>query len=182
MTEMTLSRRQPSVWWGAMIICGTVVGAGMFTLPVVMAGAWFGWAMVLLLISWGGMLLSGLLFMRVSLKYPPGAGYDTLTKDLLGRGWAALNGLSILFVLGILTYAYISASGPVYQHSISQLGLPTSTAEAKILLTLCVALGVRLENGKYPTLSPFFEQTGINNSDFPASSVSTILNTVTCQV
>ncbi|MEA5101173.1 aromatic amino acid transporter [Pantoea sp. S18] len=144
MTEMTLSRRQPSIWWGAMIICGTVVGAGMFTLPVVMAGAWFGWAMVLLLISWGGMLLSGLLFMRVSLKYPPGAGYDTLTKDLLGRGWAALNGLSILFVLGILTYAYISASGPVYQHSISQLGLPISTAEAKILLTLCVALVVWL--------------------------------------
>lgn len=144
MTEMTFSRRQPSVWWGAMIICGTVVGAGMFTLPVVMAGAWFGWAMVLLLISWGGMLLSGLLFMRVSLKYPPGAGYDTLTKDLLGRGWAALNGLSILFVLGILTYAYISASGPVYQHSISQLGLPISTAEAKILLTLCVALVVWL--------------------------------------
>ncbi len=144
MTEMTLSRRQPSVWWGAMIICGTVVGAGMFTLPVVMAGAWFGWAMVLLLISWGGMLLSGLLFMRVSLKYPPGAGYDTLTKDLLGRGWAALNGLSILFVLGILTYAYISASGPVYQHSISQLGLPISTAEAKIMLTLCVALVVWL--------------------------------------
>ncbi|WP_210080315.1 aromatic amino acid transporter [Pantoea endophytica] len=144
MTEMTLSRRQPSVWWGAMIICGTVVGAGMFTLPVVMAGAWFGWAMMLLLISWGGMLLSGLLFMRVSLTYPPGAGYDTLTKDLLGRGWAALNGLSILFVLGILTYAYISASGPVYQHSISQLGLPISTAEAKVLLTLCVAVVVWL--------------------------------------
>jgi len=144
MTEMTLSRRQPSVWWGAMIICGTVVGAGMFTLPVVMAGAWFGWAMMLLLISWGGMLLSGLLFMRVSLTYPPGAGYDTLTKDLLGRGWAALNGLSILFVLGILTYAYISASGPVYQHSISQLGLPISTAEAKVLLTLCVAAVVWL--------------------------------------
>ncbi len=144
MTEMTLSRRQPSVWWGAMIICGTVVGAGMFTLPVVMAGAWFGWAMVLLLISWGGMLLSGLLFMHVSLQYPPGAGYDTLTKDLLGRGWAALNGLSILFVLGILTYAYISASGPVYQHSLNQVGLPISTAEAKVLLTLCVAAVVWL--------------------------------------
>lgn len=144
MTEMTLSRRQPSVWWGAMIICGTVVGAGMFTLPVVMAGAWFGWGMVLLLISWGGMLLSGLLFMRVSLTYPPGAGYDTLTKDLLGRGWAALNGLSILFVLGILTYAYISASGPVYQHSLNQAGLPISSAEAKILLTVCVAAVVWL--------------------------------------
>ncbi|PIF14720.1 tryptophan-specific transport protein [Candidatus Pantoea floridensis] len=144
MTEMTLSRRQPSVWWGAMIICGTVVGAGMFTLPVVMAGAWFGWAMIMLLVSWGGMLLSGLLFMRVSLSYPPGAGYDTLTKDLLGRGWATLNGLSILFVLGILTYAYISASGPVYQHSLNQAGVPISTAEAKVLLTIGVAAVVWL--------------------------------------
>lgn len=99
MTESVMARRQPSVWWGAMIICGTVVGAGMFTLPIVMAGAWFGWALLLLGISWGAMLLSGLLFMRVSLHYPPGAGYDTLTRDLLGRGWASINGLSILFVL-----------------------------------------------------------------------------------
>lgn len=142
--DTTLVRRQPSVWWGAMIICGTVVGAGMFTLPVVMAGAWFGWALLLLAVSWGAMLLSGLLFMGVSLHYPPGAGFDTLTKDLLGRGWAAINGLSILFVLGILTYAYISASGPVYQQSISQLGVPVSTAEAKIALTLCVAAVVWL--------------------------------------
>ncbi|KTS33817.1 aromatic amino acid transporter [Pantoea dispersa] len=144
MTESVMARRQPSVWWGAMIICGTVVGAGMFTLPIVMAGAWFGWALLLLGISWGAMLLSGLLFMRVSLHYPPGAGYDTLTRDLLGRGWASLNGLSILFVLGILTYAYISASGPVYQHSLNQLGVPLSTAGAKIALTLCVAAVVWL--------------------------------------
>lgn len=142
--ETTLVRRQPSVWWGAMIICGTVVGAGMFTLPIVMAGAWFGWALLLLGISWGAMLLSGLLFMGVSLHYPAGAGFDTLTKDLLGRGWAVINGLSILFVLGILTYAYISASGPVYQQSLQQLGLPFSNAGAKIALTLCVAIVVWL--------------------------------------
>jgi len=111
----------------------------MFTLPIVMAGSWFGWGVLLLAISWGAMLLSGLLFMRVSLHYPAGAGYDTLTRDLLGRGWAAINGLSILFVLGILTYAYISASGPVYQHSVNQAGIPLSSSGAKIALTLLVA-------------------------------------------
>lgn len=139
MSVPQLTPRQPTVWWGAMIICGTVVGAGMFTLPVVMAGSWFGWGVLLLFISWGAMLLSGLLFMRVSLHYAAGAGYDTLVRDLLGRGWARLNGLSILFVLGILTYAYISASGPVYQHSLNQLGLPLTAAGAKIALTLLVA-------------------------------------------
>lgn len=136
--------RQPSVWWGAMMICGTVVGAGMFTLPVVMAGAWFSWSLLLLAFSWGAMLLSGLLFMQVSVQYPSGAGYDTITRDLLGRGWARVNGLSILFVLGILTYAYISASGPVYQHSLNQLGVPFSVGATKIILTLCVAAVVCL--------------------------------------
>lgn len=139
MTQSGIAGRSPSVWWGAMIICGTVVGAGMFTLPVVMAGAWYGWSLLILLIGWGSMLFSGLLFLHASRHYPIGAGYDTVTKDLLGSGWAALTGLSILFVLGILTYAYISASGPVYQHSLTAAGLSVTTAGAKVLLTLCVA-------------------------------------------
>lgn len=142
--DITLPRRLPSVWWGAMIICGTVVGAGMFTLPVVMAGAWYGWSLLLLVVCWGCMLLSGLLFLRVSLHYPRGAGYDTLTRDLLGRRWAAINGMSILFVLGILTYAYISASGPVFQYSLNKARLPVSIASTKILLTVSVAVVVCL--------------------------------------
>ncbi|MBV4366785.1 aromatic amino acid transporter [Erwinia phyllosphaerae] len=143
MKDSALQRR-PSVWWGAMIICGTVVGAGMFTLPVVMAGAWYGWSLLILLVSWFCMLLSGLLFARASQHYPLGAGFDTITRDLLGRAWAAINGVSILFVLGILTYAYISASGPVYQSSLNRAGLHLSVAEAKIILTLCVAVVVWL--------------------------------------
>ncbi|MGD4052534.1 aromatic amino acid transport family protein, partial [Xanthomonas citri pv. citri] len=110
----------------------------------VMAGAWFGWSLLILLVSWGCMLLSGLLFQQASRYFPLGSGYDTLTRSLLGRRWAALNGLSILFVLGILTYAYISASGPVYQHSLNSAGLPVSTAGAKAILTLCVAIVVWL--------------------------------------
>lgn len=134
----------PSSAWGAMIICGTVAGAGMFTLPVVMAGAWYSWSVIMLVISWGCMLLSGLLFMRVSLNYPLGSGYDTLTQHLTSPLWRKINGLSISFVLGILTYAYISASGPVYQQSLNTAGLPISSAGAKCLLTLVVGFVVWL--------------------------------------
>ncbi|WP_241608803.1 aromatic amino acid transporter [Rosenbergiella australiborealis] len=129
----------PSSIWGAMIICGTVAGAGMFTLPIVMAGAWYRWSVMMLMLSGFCMLLSGLLFMKVSLRFPPGAGYDTLTQTLTPSWWRKINGLSISFVLGILTYAYISASGPVYQHSINALGININDAEAKGLLTLLVA-------------------------------------------
>jgi len=134
----------PSSAWGAMIICGTVAGAGMFTLPVVMAGAWYSWSVLMLVVSWFCMLLSGLLFMKVSLNFPLGAGYDTLTQALTPKWWGRLNSLSITFVLGILTYAYISASGPVYQQSLNTLGLALNGAEAKGLLTAVVGLVVWL--------------------------------------
>ncbi|MDU3077037.1 MAG: aromatic amino acid transport family protein, partial [Mixta calida] len=107
----------PSVLWGTLIITGTVVGAGMFSLPVVMSGAWFSWSAAMLLLTWLCMLLSGLMFLEASLHYPTGAGFDTLTRDLLGRRWNLINGASIAFVLGILTYAYISASGAILQHT-----------------------------------------------------------------
>ncbi|MBS9425198.1 tryptophan permease [Photorhabdus noenieputensis] len=140
MAEIFTSRRAPSMLWGTMIISGTIVGAGMFTLPIVMAGAWYFWSGVLLLIAWGSMLMSGLLFLEANLNYPLGSGYDTLTRDLLGRRWSIINGLSIAFVLGILAYAYISASGPVLKHSLNSFGLNVSVGSAKVLFTLCVAV------------------------------------------
>lgn len=155
MTDSAISSHRPSVWWGAMIICGTVVGAGMFTLPVVMAGAWFGWSVLVLLGSWASMLLSGLLFLKAARYYKPGEGYNTLTHDLLGRRWAAINAISILFVLGILTYAYISASGPVYQHSLNLAGLSVTQGEAKILLTCCVGAVVCLGTKEVSRLMTF---------------------------
>lgn len=140
MSDTAILRRFPSVFWGATIICGTVVGAGMFILPIVMAGAWFGWSLLILAFSWISMLISGLMFHRVSQHYPLGTGYDTITRDLLGRRWAEVNGLSLVFVLGILTYAYISAIGPVYDSSLSSLtGKTVSSAEAKIVLSVAVA-------------------------------------------
>lgn len=145
MTDLTITRRSPSVFWGATIICGTVVGAGMFTLPVVMAGAWFGWSLLILAFSWSCMLISGLMIHRVSQHYPLDAGYHKITRDLLGTAWAEVNGVSLLFVLGILTYAYVSAIGPVYQQSLSGLtGKSISPSDAKIILSVAVAAVVWL--------------------------------------
>ena len=134
----------PSVLWGTLIITGTVVGAGMFSLPVVMSGAWFSWSSAILLLTWLCMLLSGLMFLEASLHYPPGAGFDTLTRDLLGGRWNLLNGASVAFVLGILTYAYISASGAILQHTFAALALPVSARAAGLGFTLLVALFVWL--------------------------------------
>ncbi|WP_168403070.1 tryptophan permease [Erwinia amylovora] len=134
----------PSTLWGTLIIGGTIIGAGMFSLPVVMSGAWFLWSSMMLLVTWFCMLLSGLLYLEASLHYPAGSSFNTVTRDLLGRGWNGFNGLSVVFVLGILTYAYISASGAIIQHSLNQLNVEISARMAGLLFTLLVALFIWL--------------------------------------
>ncbi len=41
MATLTTTATRPSLFGGVVIIGGTIIGAGMFSLPVVMSGAWF---------------------------------------------------------------------------------------------------------------------------------------------
>lgn len=129
-----------SLLGGAMIIAGTTVGAGMFSLPVTGAGMWFSYAALMLVGVWFCMWMSGLLLLETNLHFEPGASFDTLTRKTLGQFWRVLNGASIAFVLYILTYAYISGGGSIVNHAISFSGvdLPPSAAA----LTFAVVLAV----------------------------------------
>lgn len=143
MTDIAL-RKTPSIFGGVMIIGGTIIGAGMFSLPVVMSGAWFFWSMAALLFTWFCMLHSGLMILEANLNYRIGSSFDTVTKDLLGQGWNVINGLSIAFVLYILTYAYISASGSIIHHTLQQTGIDLSARMGGLLFALFVAFIVWL--------------------------------------
>lgn len=136
--------RSPSILGGAMIIGGTIVGAGMFSLPVVMSGLWFYGSVAVLLFAWFCTLHSGLMILEANLNYREGASFSTITRDLLGRHWSRINGLSIVFVLYILTYAYISASGSVIHHTAQSLGLEMSSRIGGLFFTLVVGFIVWL--------------------------------------
>ncbi|BBN53448.1 hypothetical protein TRE132_15730 [Pseudomonas chlororaphis subsp. aurantiaca] len=58
-SHRTVAERRPSVIGGAMIIGGTIVGAGMFSLPVMMSGLWFQGSLAVLVLSWFCTLHSG---------------------------------------------------------------------------------------------------------------------------
>lgn len=116
--EISSSTRHSS-FWGIMVIAGTVIGGGMFALPVDLAGAWFFWGTFILIISWFSMLHSGLLLLEANLNYPVGASFNTITKDLIGNKWNVISGITVAFVLYILTYAYISANGAIISETIS---------------------------------------------------------------
>ena len=138
---MSSTQTQPqnkSLLGGAMIIAGTTVGAGMFSLPVVSAGMWFGYSIAILVGIWFCMLVSGLMLLETNLHFKPGDSFDTLTKVTLGQFWRIVNGLSITFVLYILTYAYISGGGFIVNHTLSgmRIHLPQSIAGLVFALVL----------------------------------------------
>jgi tryptophan-specific transport protein len=109
----SVSSRSSSKLGGIAIVAGTTVGAGMFSLPLVASGMWFGWSVLLLLCAWFCMCLSGLYILESLLNFKPGASFDTLVGETLGPRWKAVNNLALSFVLYILLYAYISGGGSV---------------------------------------------------------------------
>ncbi|UDI91864.1 MULTISPECIES: tryptophan permease [unclassified Pseudomonas] len=136
--------RPPSILGGAMIIGGTIVGAGMFSLPVIMSGLWFYGSVAVLVFAWFCTLHSGLMILEANLNYHEGASFSTITRDLLGHAWSRINGLSIVFVLYTLTYAYISASGSVIHHTVQSMGISLSPRLGGLGFTVLVAFIVWL--------------------------------------
>ena len=116
-----MTKKQHSLFGGAMIIAGGTIGAGMLANPTSTAGVWFLGSLVLLAYTWFCMTSSGLMLLEANLHYPTGASFDTIVKDLLGQGWNVINGLSVAFVLYILTYAYITSGGGITEGFINQL-------------------------------------------------------------
>ena len=116
-----LLRRPSNVLGAALIVAGTTIGAGMFSLPVVSSGMWFSWSLVLLITACFCMLTSGLYLLEVNLQYPTGASFDTMAQDTLGNAGRIINGLSVAFVCYILTYAYISGGSSIVSHSVAAL-------------------------------------------------------------
>ena len=154
------AEKKHSAFWGVMVIAGTVIGGGMFALPVDLAGAWFFWGAFILIIAWFSMLHSGLLLLEANLNYPVGSSFNTITKDLIGNTWNIISGITVAFVLYILTYAYISANGAIISETISMnlgyhanpriVGICTAIFVASVLWISCqssyylVVLGLKI--------------------------------------
>ncbi|ABZ74848.1 aromatic amino acid transporter [Shewanella halifaxensis HAW-EB4] len=128
-----------SLLGGAMIIAGTAVGAGMFSLPVVGAGMWFGYSLLMMAGVWFCMLVSGLLLLETNLHFKPGDSFDTLTRTTLGNFWRIVNGLSIAFVLYILAYAYISGGGSIVNYNLASAGIELPQGIAGLIFALGLA-------------------------------------------
>ena len=108
---------QGNVLGGTMIIAGTAIGAGMLALPMISAGMWIYWSLLLMVLTWMLMLRASQAILEVNLHYEPGSSFHTLVQDTLGPVWSTINGLAVAFVLYILVYAYVSGGGSTVQQT-----------------------------------------------------------------
>ena len=145
-----MSTEKP-LWHGVLLVAGGAVGAGMFALPTVSAGAWMllsvaGLLLVWLMTYWAASLLTKVNLALVS-QGQGGLGHNSsfgsLVLAVLGPRWAAVNNVSIVFIMMILMYAYISAGASIISYSLQSIGFEVSP-DARNWLSLGFAAVVAL--------------------------------------
>ncbi len=143
MTSVEVAQAQqksPSMVGGVVITIGTAVGAGMFSLPVISAGMWFGWALVAMLLSWFVLYHVSLMILEVNMHFKPGESFDTMVRATLGKGWNTFNGLLLAFLFYILDYAYISGGGSIVNQTLqSSFGLSPPQPLSGLIFALVLA-------------------------------------------
>ncbi len=122
---------------GAMITAGSIIGAGIFSLPIVSSGMWFLMSLCVIAALWYLNFLISMVLLEVNCHYPPGASFDTFVDDILGKTWNVLAGIGVGFLMYILLYAYFSAFGSMARHA---LNLSTDSGISSGLLGLVIGL------------------------------------------
>ncbi|SDI98973.1 tryptophan-specific transport protein [Ferrimonas sediminum] len=132
--ETSTKPASPSVLGGAMIIAGTAIGAGMLSLPVMSAGMWFGWSMIILAICCFCSYSSAMYLAEANMNYRSGASYATMAQDTLGKPGVIASLCSVGFVSYILCYAYISGGSSVLASSLNAgFGLSLANWQAGLI-------------------------------------------------
>ena len=140
-----MQNKPTSMVGGMMITAGATIGAGMFSLPTIASGMWFGWAMACMALAWFCMYYISLMVLEVNLYFPDGASFNTMINGTLGKRWNQFNNLLFLFLLYILCYAFISGGGSIVNHTMtSMLGFapPQFATGALIALSLSFVVSI----------------------------------------
>ncbi|OEZ32927.1 amino acid transporter [Francisella endosymbiont of Amblyomma maculatum] len=87
------------------LIIGTTIGAGMLSLPLIVASCGFIMAIILLILSWSVMYITALKLLRVCAKYPLGVNFTSMMQSQVSKGYLIF--FSIIYLL--LLYSLMSA-------------------------------------------------------------------------
>ncbi|MCH9613396.1 MAG: Tyrosine-specific transport protein [Chlamydiia bacterium] len=106
---------------GALLISGTMIGAGMLGIPLVTSESGFFPGMLATVITYLFMLATGLLFFEATMWLPDGSNILSISKKFLGNKGKALSGGFFIFLYYCLMIAYFAAGGPLLQLAIAAI-------------------------------------------------------------
>lgn len=113
---------------GILLVSGTTIGAGMLALPVVTGLAGLIPTLALFVIYWCYMTFTALLLLEVNLWMEGNVNLITMAKRTLGRGGEIVSWITYLFLLYLLTSAYLAGGGPIvteFIHTLTGIALPS---------------------------------------------------------
>lgn len=153
---------------GVILVAGGAIGAGMFALPLVSAGAWFLWSLIAMVVVWWFTYLAARLLADVNLIFAEDNSFDSIVSSVMGAKWAAVNNASIAFIMYILMYAYITAGSNILDAGANQImALPRVALSA--IFALIAAFIVCLNTSFVSRLSTLL-MTGMGLSFITANS------------
>jgi tryptophan-specific transport protein len=188
-------------------VAGGAVGAGMFALPIVSAGAGFMWAALGLVLVWFFTYKASILLLDVNLEFPVGASFNTMVEGSLGPAWARLNNLCITFTMFVLMYAFTTAGASILDYTLQRYGADFSVSRGALSITFIAVIGLLIWIGSTAVirvsalflllmtltfvsvvfnLSPLIEQSNLASpspmSDFPyvAAALPVFVTALAC--
>jgi tyrosine-specific transport protein len=104
-----------------LLVAGCLIGGGMLALPVATGINGFFPSMVVMVICWAMMTLTGLFLLEVSLWMEEGVHVDTMTHRILGNGGRLVSWILYLFICYASIVAYTAAGGAQLQIAFESL-------------------------------------------------------------
>jgi tyrosine-specific transport protein len=99
---------------GTLLITGSCVGAGMLGLPILTGLAGFWPSLLMFLVAWCFMTITGLLLVESNGWFARKVNFVSMVEHSLGRKGKILCLITYLFLFYALLVAYISASGNLF--------------------------------------------------------------------
>ncbi|MCB1118873.1 MAG: tyrosine transporter [Chlamydiia bacterium] len=130
------SKRQ-KLWGGILLVAGTTIGAGMLAQPVVMGMVGYVPTLCLFTLFWLFMTFTAFLILEANLWVGKGANLISMAHATLGKWGEIVSWCAYLFLLYMLTTAYLAGCGPILIAFIAMLTgihLPLWGAIAPVLL------------------------------------------------
>jgi tyrosine-specific transport protein len=145
---MNPSEKPGSILGGILLIGGSCIGAGMLGLPILTGLAGFFPSVMMFIVAWAFMTLTGLLLVEVNGWFSHQVNMITMAGHTLGRIGRALGWILYLFLFDALLVAYISGSGNLsstFVNSSFSLSMPSWIGSLffTLLFGMIVYLGTR---------------------------------------